>query len=156
MSASGAPGVDSKRPSIAASFTGCAFRDVGAVAIAGWKDASPEKINADERAGANETARELLVALRKQIVGADAGNQHAARDHRTAEDVQKLPNSERLEQHGPNILQLDMRPFPSSAISDGMLHPCIGNDDEEAGEPRTDPDEQCRERLQRRRRRLRR
>ncbi len=72
----------------------------------------------------------VLVAPRQQVVGADAGHHHRRRDHRPADRVGVLPERVGVGEKAPQAVQL--RIAVHQRVGDGVLHPRVGGDDEEA------------------------
>ena len=58
--------------------------------------------------------------------------------------VQVLPERPRIQQQGPETGRARSRRSGRNRVADGMLHPGVGGDDEEAGKPRAHEDQERR------------
>ena len=118
---------------------GLILRYVLAGQIAGGKDDEDGRNDARDDAHLEEDAAVLLAAALQQIEGAHGGHDERAGDDRAGHVVHVLEERPGIHQQLPEAEHFEM-PVGHAGVADGMLHPRVGDDDEEAGDPRAEPD----------------
>jgi hypothetical protein len=110
-----------------------------------WNRQRREDEGADD-ARLQADARELQVAPAQGVEGAERGQDEGARHGRPAHVVEVLPGQPRVRQQSPQRVQL--RAPVLDGVRHRVLHPGVGGDDEEAGDPRADEDHERRDPVQ--------
>ena len=75
----------------------------------------------------------------KQIKRADGGHDERAGDDGAGHVVHVLQQAPGIEEQLPEAEHLEL-PVGQAVVGHGMLHPGVGDDDEEAGDPRAEKD----------------
>jgi hypothetical protein len=114
--------------------------DVMDLSVAGGERHQDGGDRARHHAQPHEGAAGFLVPAREQIERAHRGHDEAGGDHRSDHVVQVLPKQPRIQQQAPQTAQQNLA-VCADAVAGGMLHPGVGGDDEEPGEPRAGEDQ---------------
>ena len=114
--------------------------DVPAIAVTGRKDRQRCKDQARDRARPRKSPSNRLVAARQHEVRADPRNEKGSRKQRPHQDVHELPAEEWRRQDRPDVIEKN-RAVRRDAVTDRVLHPRLGGDDEEPRKPRSGANE---------------
>ena len=106
-----------------------------ALAVAGGKKLDERSDDADGDGDAEKKLAEFDVALREKIERADRSHGETARLHGADHRVRVLPEAPRIEEKLPKAAEREGA-GAVDRVTDGMLHPRVGGDDEIAGKPR--------------------
>ena len=81
----------------------------------------------------------VLAVAFEQVERADGGHDEGAGDDRAGHIVHVLEKAPGIHEQLPEADDFKVA-VGHAGVGDGMLHPRVGNDDEEAGDPRAEPD----------------
>ncbi len=123
---------------------GLVTRDVFAVQVAGGKDDEDGGDNAGDDTDAGEDASVAFPFPIKQIERADSCHDKRRGNDRASHVVHVLKQTPRIEKKLPEAEYLKLS-VGQAVVGDGVLHPGVGDDDEEAGDPRADENHDGRE-----------
>lgn len=119
------------------------LRHVAAVEVAGGKDLHDAGDEACDDSDFHEQAAEVLIALFEQIKRAGGGDDERCGNDGSAHVVRVLQPCPRIQHEVPEARDF-IGAVGEQAVRDGVLHPGVGNDDEETGDPGADEDHERR------------
>ncbi len=115
------------------------FGDHFALAVAGGEDHEDDGDGGGDDAGGDEGDAEGLVLAAQEVISSEGGHDEAGGDDGGGHVMEVLPEDPGVGEQGGEAGKKDLA-VGADFVADGVLHPGVGGDDEESGEPRAEED----------------